>query len=192
MRTPTGAGQLRNVHRRRFFSDPTGATAGPIFGSATPSRNFHGLLIGQNLVDVLGSRGRPPGTWTSRESTARNVIRQAQIRYTWQVRTNLSVAAALENARGFADRRPGRQPGPRSRRPHGLGLPRDRTPSSPRLVLRQIRGEPDLPATGVRSSFCVGSELERRGFRSHHFKLNDRFIFQLNLGEGKRSLQSTT
>jgi DcaP outer membrane protein len=51
------------------------------------------------------------------------------------------------------------------------------------VVLRKIRGEPDLPLTGSSSAFAWGASLS--GVVPFHvLKLTDRFIFQLNVGEG--------
>src|SRR4029077_10461998 len=50
-------------------------------------------------------------------------------------------------------------------------------------VLRQIRGEPSTGALEARSSFAWGASLS--GVVPFHVSyLTDRFIFQLNLGEG--------
>jgi hypothetical protein len=50
-------------------------------------------------------------------------------------------------------------------------------------VLREIRGEPDPPATGSAHAFAWGGSMSGV-VPFHYFNLTDRFIFQLNFGKG--------
>ena len=180
MRTPTGAGQVRTFIEGDFFgTNETGVHTN--FRLRHAYAQFHGLIVGQTWstfsdpaadhedIDFEGINGE-------------NVIRQAQIRYSWQVRENLSVAAALETPEVSLT---GGQ---------GVNLIPDlvgRTIWSFRetghlqaaVVLRQIRGEPDTGTTGTRSDFAWGASLSGV-VPFHYFKLVDRFIFQLNIGKG--------
>jgi hypothetical protein len=180
MRTPTGAGQLRTFIEGDFFGS-NGSDSRTNFRLRHAFAQFHGLIVGQTW-STFSDPAADHQDMDFEGINGENVIRQAQIRYTWQVRPNLSVAGALET--------------PEVSITGGLGVNQipdlvGRTIWSFRetghlqaaIVLRQIRGEPDLPATGVRSAFAWGASLSGV-VPFHHFKLNDRFIFQLNFGEG--------
>ena len=180
MRTPTGAGQLRTFIEGDFFGSNE-------LGNRTNFRlrhafaQFSGLLIGQTW-STFSDPAADHQDLDFEGINGENVIRQAQIRYTWQVRKDLSVAAALETPEVSLT---GGQ---------GVNLIPDlvgRTIWSLKetghiqaaVVLREIRGEPDPPATGVRSAFAWGASLSGV-IPFHHFSLLDRFIFQLNFGQG--------
>jgi hypothetical protein len=180
MRTPTGAGQLRTFIEGDFFGT-NGVESRTNFRLRHAFAQFHGLLIGQTW-STFSDPAADHQDMDFEGINGENVIRQAQIRYTWQVRKDLSVAAALETPEVSLT---GGQ---------GVNLVPDlvgRTIWSfhevghlqAAVVFRQIRGEPDPPATGVRSAIAWGASLSGVvPFRK--FKLTDRFIFQLNLGEG--------
>jgi hypothetical protein len=111
-----------------------------------------------------------------------NVIRQPQIRYNWVVRENLTVAAAAETPEvsltggqgvNFVPDLVGRAIWKFKEIGHLQGA----------VVLREIRGESDLTPGTVKSEFAWGASLSGVvPFR--FFNLTDRFIYQLNIGEG--------
>jgi hypothetical protein len=180
MRTPTGAGQLRTFIEGDFFG-ANGTENRTNFRLRHAFAQFRGLIVGQTW-STFSDPAADHQDLDFEGINGENVIRQTQIRYTWQVRKNLSLAAALETPEVSLT---GGQ---------GVNLVPDlvgRTIWSFRetghlqfaVVLRQIRGEPDPPATGVRSAFAWGASLSGV-VPFHYFKLNDRFIFQLNIGEG--------
>ena len=180
MRTPTGAGRLRTFIEGDFFGTD-GAENRTNFRLRHAFAQFRGLIVGQTW-STFSDPAADHQDLDFEGINGENVIRQAQIRYTWQVRKDLSLAGALET------------PAVALTGGQGVNVVPDlvvRTIWSFRetghlqaaVVLRAIRGEPDPPATGVRSTFAWGASLSGV-VPFHYFKLNDRFIFQLNIGEG--------
>ena len=180
MRTPTGAGQLRTFIEGDFYGSNF-EDQRINFRLRHAFAQFHGLLVGQTW-STFSDPAADHQDLDFEGINGENVIRQAQIRYTWQVRENLSVAAALETPEVSLT---GGQ---------GVNVVPDlvgRTIWSFReighlqaaVVLRQIRGEPNSGATGPRSATAWGASLSGV-VPFYYFDLTDRFIFQLNLGEG--------
>jgi len=180
MRTPTGAGQMRAFIEGDFFG-ANGNEVRTNFRLRHAYAQFHGFVVGQTWstfsdpaanhqdLDFEGINGE-------------NLIRQAQIRYTWTVRDDLNVALAAET------------PEVSLTGGEGVNLVPDlvgRTVWSFKedghlqaaVVLRQIRGESDLQPEETRVEGAWGASLSGVvPFRV--LELSDRFIFQLNVGEG--------
>jgi hypothetical protein len=180
MRTPTGAGQVRTFIEGDFFGS-TNAEMRTNFRLRHAYAQFHNFIIGQTWstfsdpaanhqdLDFEGINGE-------------NVIRQAQIRYFFQAREDLSVAVAAET------------PAVSLTGGQGVNVVPDLVGRAVwtfkeighlqgAVVLRDIRGEPNPPATGSDSTFAWGASMS--GVVPFHFlDLTDRFIFQVNFGEG--------
>ena len=179
MRTPTGAGQLRTFIEGDFFG-ANGGDSRINFRLRHAYAQFHGLIIGQtwstfsdpaadhNDLDFEGINGE-------------NLIRQTQVRYTFKVKENLDIAVALET------------PAVSITGGQGVNVVPDivgRTVWSFKkighlqgaVVLRQIRGEPDA-GTGSSTATTWGASLSGV-IPFYILNLTDRFIFQLNVGEG--------
>jgi hypothetical protein len=180
MRTPTGAGQLRTFIEGDFFGT-NGTENRTSFRLRHAFAQFRGLIVGHTW-STFSDPAADHQDLDFEGINGENVIRQAQLRYTWQVRKNFSVAAALET--------------PEVSLTGGQGVNvvpdlvgrtiwsfRETGHLQAAVVLREIRGEPDPPATGVHSAFAWGASLSGV-VPFHYFKLNDRFIFQLNIGKG--------
>ena len=182
MRTPTGVGQLRTFIEGDFFgSNESGARLN--FRLRHAYAQFHGFLVGQTWstfsdpeanhqdMDFEGINGE-------------NVIRQAQIRYTYQVKQKQNVwfAAALETPEVSITGGEGVNVAPdmvarvfwRFKQIGHLQYA---------IVLRQIRGEPNPPLTGSDKVNAWGTTLSGV-VPFHKFNLIDRFIFQVNAGSG--------
>jgi hypothetical protein len=180
MRTPTGVGQLRTFIEGDFFGS-NGSDNRINFRLRHAYAQFKGFIIGQTWstfsdptadhqdLDFEGINGE-------------NVIRQALIRYTTNVRPDLSVAGAAETPEvsltggqgvNVAPDLVGRATWKFKEIGHLQGA----------VVLRQIRGEPDPPATGSARVGAWGASVSGV-VPFHFFDLTDRFIFQLNGGKG--------
>jgi hypothetical protein len=180
MRTPTGAGQLRTFIEGDFFGS-NGDDNRINFRLRHAYAQFHGLIVGQTW-STFSDPAADHQDLDFEGINGENVIRQAQIRYTFNVRDNLHVAVALETPEVSIT---GGQ---------GVNVMPDfvgRTVWSFKeighlqaaVVLREIRGEPDFPATGSSSATAWGASLSGV-IPFHILRLTDRFIFQLNIGEG--------
>jgi len=180
MRTPTGVGQMRAFLEGDFFGS-SGTEKRTNFRLRHAYAQFRGIIVGQTWstfsdpvadhedLDFEGVNGE-------------NVIRQPQIRYTWQVRDDLSVAAAAETPEVSLS---GGQ---------GVNLVPDLVGRAlwkfkeighlqGAVVLREIRGESEVAPGEVKGAFAWGASLSGVvPFR--RFDLTDRFVFQLNFGEG--------
>jgi hypothetical protein len=111
-----------------------------------------------------------------------NVIRQAQVRYSAQVRSDLNVSGAAETPAvsltggqgvNVVPDFVGRAVWSLKKIGHLQGA----------VVLRKIRGEPDAPATGSETVHAWGASLSGV-VPFYYFDLTDRFIFQVNGGVG--------
>ena len=180
MRTPTGGGQMRAFIEGDFFGS-NGAEARTAFRLRHAYAQFRGFIVGQTWstfsdpaanhqdLDFEGINGE-------------NLIRQALIRYTWTVREDLSVAVAAET------------PEVSLTGGEGVNLVPDLVGRTiwtfkedghlqAAVVFRQIRGESDLQPDETQSAEAWGASLSGVvPFRV--LRLTDRFLFQLNLGEG--------
>jgi len=180
MRTPTGAGQLRTFIEGDFFGT-NDETLHLNFRLRHAFAQFRGLIAGQTW-STFSDPAADHQDLDFEGINGENVIRQAQIRYTWQARTDLSVAAALETPQVSITGGQGVNV-----MPDVVGRViwsfREIGHLQSAVVVRQIRGEPDSGATGARSAIAWGASLSGV-VPFHYFKLTDRFIFQLNIGEG--------
>jgi hypothetical protein len=111
-----------------------------------------------------------------------NLIRQAQFRYTWKLKDDLSIAAAAET------------PAVSLTGGEGVDLIPDIVGRAiwtfkeighlqGAIVLRQIRGTSDLDPDNVSAVLGYGASLSGV-VPFYFFNLTDRFIFQLNFGKG--------
>jgi len=180
MRTPTGVGQVRTFIEGDFTGSNVEA-ARLNFRLRHAYAQFHGFLVGQTwstFSDPLADHQDMDFEGINGE----NVIRQAQIRYTRQVKSNLWFAAAFET------------PAVSITGGQGVNVVPDTVARAywsfkeighlqGAIVLRQIRGEPNPPLTGSEKENGWGASLSGVvPFR--YFNLIDRFIFQLNAGSG--------
>jgi len=182
MRTPTGAGQLRTFIEGDFFGSDSDENR-INFRLRHAYAQFHGLIVGQTW-STFSDPAADHQDLDFEGINGENVIRQAQIRYTFSVRDNLNLAFALETPKVSIT---GGQ---------GVNVVPDivaRTVWSFReighlqaaVVFREIRGEPDTGTTGAQSATAWGASLSGVvPFHIKKLKLTDRFIFQLNVGEG--------
>jgi hypothetical protein len=94
MRTPTGAGQLRTFIEGDFFGSNFEDQRFN-FRLRHAYAQFHGLIIGQTW-STFSDPAADHQDLDFEGINGENVIRQAQLRYTWQVRSDLNAALALE------------------------------------------------------------------------------------------------
>ena len=179
MRTPTGAGQLRTFIEGDFFGS-NGDDNRINFRLRHAYAQFRGLIVGQTW-STFSDPAADHQDLDFEGINGENVIRQAQVRYTFHIRDDLDAAVALET------------PEVSITGGEGVNVAPDvvaRTVWSFKkighlqaaVVLRNIRGEPDL---GTGSSSATGWGASLSGVVPFYFfKLTDRFIFQLNVGEG--------
>jgi outer membrane DcaP-like protein len=180
IRTPAGASQMRAFIEGDFFGT-SGLESRTDFRLRHAYAQFRGMLVGQTWstfsdpaanhqdLDFEGINGE-------------NLIRQAQFRYTWLVRKDLSLAAAAET--------------PSVSLTGGEGV--NQVPDlvgrliwtfkeighlQGAVVGRQIRGESTIDPDDVRTLTGWGASLSGV-VPFYYFNLTDRFIFQLNVGEG--------
>jgi hypothetical protein len=180
MRTPTGAGQLRTYIEGDFYGSNF-ADQQINFRLRQAYAQFRGFLVGQTW-STFSDPAAQPLDMDFEGINAENVVRQPQIRYTATLRDGLVIAGAAET--------------PAVSITGGQGV--NQVPDLVSrlvwkfqetgqlqwaVVLREIRGEPDPPLTKPGSCFAWGESLSgivpirRAG-------LTDRFVFQLNFGQG--------
>jgi hypothetical protein len=191
MRTPTGAGQLRTYIEGDFYGSNF-ANQQINFRLRQAYAQFHGVLAGQTW-STFSDPAASPLDMDFEGINSENVVRQPQIRYTAQVRDDLTVAGAAETPAvsiySATDPVTGATTGGQgvNQIPDLVGRTVWKFKETGQLqgavVLRQIRGEPDAPLTGTASCFAWGGSLSgivpiRRG------GLMDRFVFQVNFGKG--------
>ena len=180
MRTPTGAGQLRTFIEGDFFGS-NGDDNRINFRLRHAYAQFHDFIVGQTW-STFSDPAADHQDMDFEGINGENVVRQAQIRYTAQLRPNLSLAVAAET--------------PEVSLTGGQGV--NVTPDlvgrviwkfkeighlQSAVVYRQIRGEPDAPLTGSEKATAWGASLSGV-VPFYYFDLTDRFIFQLNGGKG--------
>jgi hypothetical protein len=180
MRTPTGAGQLRTFIEGDFFgsnSDDDRIN----FRLRHAYAQFHGWIVGQTW-STFSDPAANHQDMDFEGINGENVIRQAQVRYTYQITPELSFAAAAETPEVSLT---GGQ---------GVNVVPDMVARAywtfkeighlqGAVVARQIRGEIDPPATGSERVNGYGVSLSGV-VPFFYFDLTDRFIFQLNAGKG--------
>ena len=180
LRTPTGAGQMRAFIEGDFFGTGNTFRLRHAFGQ------FHGFLFGQTwstFSDPAANHDDLDFEGVSSE----NVVRQPQIRHTWTLPRNQTVAAAIET--------------PRVDVTNGVG-----SDVYPDLIGRYIwkfggskqQEEGHLQIAGVARQIRATSSAFPDDFVTeygwgigisgvvpfYYFNLTDRFIFQLNGGAG--------
>jgi len=177
VRTPAGKSQMRCFIEGDFYGGENKTS----FRLRHAFAQYRGLLVGQTWstfsdpaanhqdLDFEGINGE-------------NLIRQAQFRYTWQVKDDLSVAAAAETpAVSLTDG-------------EGVNLFPDLVGRAiwsfkeighlqGAVAVRQIRGESDANPDDVTSVPGWGASISGV-VPFHYFDLTDRFIFQVNFGNG--------
>lgn len=180
MRTPTGVGQVRTFIEGDFFGT-NGTEDRTNFRLRHAYAQFRGFLVGQTWstfsdpaanhqdLDFEGINGE-------------NVIRQAQVRYTVQVKDNLSVAGALETPEVSITGGEGVNVVP-DLVGRAIWSFKEIGHLQGAVVIRQVRAEPDPPLTGSESAWGWGASLSGV-VPFYYFDLTDRFIFQLNAGRG--------
>jgi hypothetical protein len=180
MRTPTGAGQLRTFIEGDFFGS-NGDEVNVNFRLRHAYAQFHGLLVGQTW-STFSDPAADHQDLDFEGINGENLIRQAQIRYTWALPKNVSVAAALETPAVSITGGEGVNVVP-DVVGRAIWTFREVGHLQGAVVIRNIRGEPDVGAPGARSAFGWGASMS--GVVPFHIlHLTDRFIFQLNAGEG--------
>jgi hypothetical protein len=181
VRTPTGVGHMRAFIEGDFFGQVGTTDNRATFRLRHAFAQFRDLLVGQTWstfsdpsanhqdLDFEGINGE-------------NVIRQAQIRWTKRVREHIDLALAAETPQVSITGGQGVNLIPdlvlRTRR-----KVKDIGHLQLAAVLRQIRGEWNLDPTVRQSTFAWGATASGV-VPFHYFKLTDRLIFQLNLGQG--------
>ena len=180
MRTPTGAGQLRTFIEGDFFgSNEDGEDIN--FRLRHAFAQFRGLLVGQTW-STFSDPAADHQDLDFEGINGENVIRQAQIRYTWPVKKNLSMAVALETPEVSITGGAGVNVVPDTVA-RTIWSFKEIGHLQGAVVLRQIRGEPDIDIEGAQSEFAWGASLSGV-VPFYYFSLTDRFIFQVNFGEG--------
>jgi hypothetical protein len=180
LRTPAGNSQMRAFIEGDFFGT-NGSDVQTNFRLRHAYAQFHGFLVGQ----TWSTFSDPAADYQDLDFegiNGENVIRQAQIRYTWTPREKLDMAVAAET------------PSVSITGGEGVNVVPDLVYRAvwkfkeighlqAAVVGRQIRGEPDLQPGTVASALAWGATLSGVvPFR--YFELTDRFIYQLNIGEG--------
>jgi Skp family chaperone for outer membrane proteins len=177
MRTPTGGGQMRAFIEGDFFG------AGNSFRLRHAFGQFRGFLFGQTW-STFSDPAVKHDDLDFEGVSSENVVRQPQMRYTWTLPRNQSVAAAVET--------------PEVDVTGGIG-----SDVYPDLIGRWIwtfkeKEEGHLQVAGVARQIRATSAAFPEDFVTrygwgvgvsgvvpfHYFNLTDRFVFQLNGGEG--------
>jgi hypothetical protein len=180
LRTPTGVGYMRAFIEGDFYgTDANGSRTN--FRLRHAFAQFRGFLVGQTWSTVSDPAADHQDL-DFEGINSENVIRQAQIRYTWNVRETLSVAAAAETPEVSLTGGEGE-----NIVPDLIGRTiwqfKDIGHLQTAVVLRQIRGTPDVGTAGASSAFAYGVSLSGV-VPFYYFNLTDRFIFQLTAGKG--------
>ena len=180
MRTPVGEGQMRTFIEGDFFG-VDGNDVRTTFRLRHAYAQFHGILFGQTW-STFSDPAADHQDLDFEGINGENVIRQAQFRYTWAPRERLTLAAALET------------PEVSITGGEGVNLAPDLVGRAVwkykeighlqlAVVLRGIRGESAL--TGADDETVLGWGASLSGVVPfYHFNLTDRFVYQLNVGQG--------
>ena len=180
MRTPTGAGQMRAFLEGDFYgTDGSGNRLN--FRLRHAYAQFHGLIVGQTW-STFSDPSANTEDLDFEGINGENVIRQPQIRYTWKVRDDLSVAAAAETPEVSLTGGEGVNVVP-DLVGRAVWTIKETGHLQGAVVLRQIRGESELLPDETESTFAWGASVSGV-VPFTYFDLTDRFIFQLNLGKG--------
>lgn len=180
MRTPTGVGQLRTFIEGDFFGS-NGDDTRVSFRLRHAFAQFRGFLIGQTW-STFSDPAADHQDLDFEGINGENVIRQAQIRYTAQIRKDLSLAGAAETPAVSLTGGQGVNVSP-DIVGRAIWSFKEIGHLQGAIVLRQIRGEPNPPLTGSEKANAYGATISGVvPFR--YFDLTDRFIFQLNAGKG--------
>jgi hypothetical protein len=180
MRTPTGVGQMRAFLEGDFFGS-TGTESRAAFRLRHAFAQFRGLLVGQTW-STFSDPAASHQDLDFEGINGENVIRQTQIRYTWQLEDGLEVAIAAETPKVSLTGGAGVNLVP-DLVGRGVWKFKEIGHLQSAAVLRQIRGESDAAPGSVQSEFAWGASLSGV-LPFAYFNLTDRFIFQLNVGKG--------
>jgi hypothetical protein len=179
MRTPTGAGQLRTFIEGDFFgSDSTENRVA--FRLRHAYAQFHGFIVGQTW-STFSDPAANHQDMDFEGINGENVIRQAQIRYFAQVRKHLTVAGAAETPEVSLTGGQGVNAVP-DLVGRAIWSFKEIGHLQGAVVLREIRGESDVGGISA-STHAWGASLSGV-VPFYYFNLTDRFVFQLNVGEG--------
>jgi hypothetical protein len=180
LRTPVG-----RTHMRAFIEgDFTGSNAEDAsinFRLRHAFGQFRGFLVGQTW-STFSDPANNPLDLDFEGINGENVIRQAQIRYTAVIRDDLSLAGAAETPAvsitggegvNVVPDLVGRAVWTFKETGHLQGA----------VVFREIRGEADPPLAVTGSAIGWGAGISGV-IPFHRFGLVDRFVFQINAGQG--------
>jgi hypothetical protein len=179
VRTPTGVGHMRAFLEGDFFGS-TGTEKRTAFRLRHAFAQFRGFLVGQTW-STFSDPSADHQDMDFEGINGENVIRQAQVRYSWRRgRRDAAVAAETPEVSISGGK--------------GVNLIPDLVWRSTwkvkdvghiqtAVVLRQIRGEWDLDPSVRRSEFAWGASASGV-LPFHYLKLTDRLIFQVNVGKG--------
>jgi hypothetical protein len=181
MRTPSGTTQLRTFIEGDFFGTD-GNDVNTNFRLRHAYAQFRGFIVGQTW-STFSDPAADAQSLDFEGINGENVIRQAQFRYWRRVGKSVRLAGAIET--------------PKVSLTGGQGVNvvpdlvaravwdfREIGHLQGAVVFREIRGEPTPPlTTGADSATAWGASLSGV-VPFHYFDLVDRFIFQVNAGEG--------
>jgi outer membrane DcaP-like protein len=180
VRTPAGASQMRAFIEGDFFA-PDGSGNRTAFRLRHAYAQFHGILVGQTW-STFSDPAADHQDLDFEGINGENVIRQPQFRYTWVIRKKFNMAVAAETPEvsltggqgvNFVPDLVGRFVWKFKDIGHLQGA----------VVLRQIRGEPETATGEVKSVPAWGASVSGV-VPFFYFHLTDRFIYQLNFGQG--------
>ncbi len=180
VRTPVGENYMRAFIEGDFY----GATASDARSTAFRLRHafaqYRGFLFGQTW-STFSDPAANHQDMDFEGINGENVIRQAQVRYAWKPgKVDLAVAAEAPQVSITGGQGVNQIPDLVGR---AIWPVKDIGHFQIAGVLRQIRGQWTLDPTVVHSSFAWGATMSGV-VPFHYFKLTDRLIFQLNVGEG--------
>jgi hypothetical protein len=180
MRTPVGKVQVRTYIEGDFYGS-NAVDANINFRLRHAYAQFKGFLVGQTW-STFADPANIPLDMDFEGINGECNVRQSQIRYTAQIRDDLSIAGALEDPAVSITGGEGVNVAPDA--VFRTIWTFDKTGHiQSAVVLRDIRGEADAPSTAAGSVFGWGLELS--GVVPIPLKkLEDRFVFQWNFGKG--------
>jgi len=185
VRTPVGENYMRAFIEGDFFG-PTPTPTGAAVENRTAFRlrhafaQYRGFLFGQTW-STFSDPASNHQDMDFEGINGENVIRQAQVRYAWKRgKVDLAVAAETPQVSITGGEGVNQIPDLVGR---AIWPVKDIGHFQMAGVVRQIRGQWTLDPTVIRSSFAWGASISGV-VPFHYFKLTDRLIFQLNVGEG--------
>jgi uncharacterized coiled-coil protein SlyX len=179
VRTPVGENYMRAFIEGDFFGN-TAIDTRTAFRLRHAFAQYRGFLFGQTW-STFSDPAANHQDMDFEGINGENVIRQAQVRYAWKRgKTDLAVAAETPQVSITGGQGVNQIPDLVGR---AIWPVKDIGHFQVAGVLRQIRGQWTLDPTVTRSSFAWGATASGV-VPFHYFKLTDRLIFQLNVGEG--------